>query len=666
MCGIAGFWKAEGLASGDREALRRMIEVQRHRGPDGSGEHVDERSGLALGHARLAIIDLNTGAQPLLDAERKLALVVNGEFYDYKRIRAALMTTGSRFRTKTDSEIALHLYERHGLDFVEHLRGEFAFAMYDGKRDQLILVRDRFGIRPLFYAVRDGSIYFGSEVKAVLANGAVPARLCRKAALNQLMHTMVPGSSAFENVHALEPGHMLIVDRQAGRLRTRIHRYWDLDFPREGDHDDPEPADPHIQAVRDRLVDAVTFRLEADVPVGCYLSGGIDSCSILGMASGAMQSPVKAFTISFDHDEYDEATIAQQMAKSVDADQDMIRVGADELYGENYVRTAWHAERTFYNTLGVAKWCMSRHVHTADYKTVITGEGADELFAGYPALKRDMFLHGLRSAPAKEREALEQALQRANRLFRGAILAEDEVSHPAFDDLCGFTPSWIQPWISTLALARPLLHEDVRAELRDYDPVAAIAERLDPGKLRGRHPLDKAQYTWSKTMLEGQILNWGGDRVDMANSMESRPAFLDHHVAETAVRVPPRLRIHGTTEKWVLREAVRGVLPDVLYKRQKFAFMAPPAHTDDAKRQGIERLIRSYLDRDAIHAAGLFDAAAVGRFLDEYRQDRDAVSLTRKDAILNHLLCLQILHRQFIEGDAPPRVSHPASPGLRE
>jgi asparagine synthase (glutamine-hydrolysing) len=171
--------------------------------------------------------------------------------------------------------------------------------------------------------------------------------------------------------------------------------------------------------------------------------------------------------------------------------------------------------------------------------------------------------------------------------------------------------------------------------------------------MKNRHPLDKAQYTWSKTMLEGQILNWGGDRVDMANSMESRPAFLDHHVAETAVLVPPNLRIHGNVEKWVLREAVKGVLPEVLYKRQKFAFMAPPAHTDEAKQKGVGALMETYLNEDAVQDAGLFDAGRIRQFLDGYRADEDPVSLTRKDALLNHLLCLQVLHRQFIRGEKP-------------
>lgn len=654
MCGIAGYWKPKGLEDLAQSNLLRMMEVQSHRGPDGVGDWLDRERGVAFGHTRLTIIDLISGAQPLRSRDGKYALVVNGEFYDYKRIRSELMTEGAKFSTKSDSEIALHLYERHGLDMMSMLRGEFAFALYDFERDQLVLVRDRFGIRPMFYHLTESACYFGSEVKVLLQHPDVPKKLDRKAALNQLMHTMVPGTSAFEGIHALEPGHMLILKQRDGRLKVTKQRYWDLEFPEKDQRDLSPSADHHIQAVREKLVEAVVHRLEADVPVGCYLSGGIDSCCILGMASGAMQSPVKAFTISFDSDAYDESPIAREMAASVGADQDIIHLQADDLYGENFIRTVWHAERTFYNTLGVAKWCMSRHVRDAGYKSVITGEGSDELFGGYPAFRRDMFLHGIAEEPDDVKRELQAALEKSNALVKGAILAENSREHAAFEELCGFTPSWIQPWLDTLDLARPLLVDSVLEELADYDPVAAIASTLDPAMIRNRHPLDIAQYTWSKTMLEGQILNWGGDRVDMANSMESRPAFLDHHVAETAVQVPPNLRIRGNIEKWVLREAVRGVLPEVLYRREKFAFMAPPAHTDEKKKARVASLIETYLNPAEVAEAGVLDPARVTAFVDGYRSDRDPVSLTRKDALLNHLLCLQILHAHLIRGDALP------------
>lgn len=650
MCGITGYWNATGLDGRATADLAGMTQTLVHRGPDGAGHHIDLRLGLALGHRRLSINDLaESGAQPLMSRDGKVLLIVNGEFYDFKRQRAHLMALGDRFVSKSDSEIAIGLYQHYGMPFLEHLRGEFAFALFDVDKDELVLVRDRFGIRPLFYHATPEFIAWGSEVKAVLKHPQVPCRLSRPAALNQMMQTMVPGTSAFEGVHALEPGHFLRVTRADGRLQYHDHCYWDLTFPEDGEHTQPGSPDYHIDRVRAELIDAIRFRLEADVPVGCYLSGGIDSCSILGLATGAQQSPVKAFTISFDNEAYDESHIAAEMARSMNADQEVIRLGADDLYGEHFVNTVWHSERTFYNTLGVAKWWMSRRVHECGYKTVITGEGADELFGGYPAFKRDMFLHGLAGQPESMRREFQAALDRSNRLFKGAILAGEPTSHPSWDTLCGFTPSWLQPWIETLEEVRPLLSEATREELGDYDPVAAIAEQINPEHVRNRHPLDKAQYTWSKTMLEGQILNWGGDRVDMANSMESRPAFLDHHLAEVATQIPPGFRIRGSTEKWVLREAVRGVLPKVLYEREKFAFMAPPAHTDSAKRDRARDLEERFLSPDLIREAGLFDAGNVGAFLDQYRREEDVVALTRSDKILNHLLGLQILHEQFVQ-----------------
>ena len=260
-----------------------------------------------------------------------------------------------------------------------------------------------------------------------------------------------------------------------------------------------------------------------------------------------------------------------------------------------------------------------------------------------------MFLHGLKEETPEVRAGYQAALERTNQLFKGAILAENQRSHPSWEKICGFTPSWIQPWMDTLDLARPLLSDDLQDELKEYDPIAEIADRLDASMLEGRHPLDRAQYTWSKCQLEGQILNWGGDRVDMANSMESRPAFLDHHLAEIAVKIPPNLRIHGNVEKYVLREAVRGVLPEVLYKREKFAFMAPPAHTDESKRRKVGELIGDFLNPGMVADAGICSPERVTQFLDEYKVDQDPTSLVRKDTLLNHLLCLHILHYQFVQ-----------------
>ena len=619
-----------------------------HRGPDAQTIYLEKAKGLALGHTRLSINDLEHGCQPIHSLDKRFVSTVNGEFYDFKKHRSLLMAEGQRFATKSDSEIAHGLYRKFGLDFTKHLRGEFAFVLYDHEKDELFLIRDRWGIRPLFVHIQDGhTVHWASEVKALLAHPEIPAELDEKAALHQLMQTIAPGMSAFKNIESLSPGHILRIRRKGDRLDIEKIKYWDLDFPEEGGHDRPDDEQYHVETVREHLTEAVVLRLEADVPVGCYLSGGIDSCCILGLATGAMQSPVKAFTIAFDNVDYDESSVAREMAVSMNADQEMITLAADDLYGQNYIDTVWHAERTFYNTLGVAKNLMSKRVKDCGYRCVVTGEGSDELFAGYPGFKRDMFLHGIAHEPEHIRAEYEAALNKTNSLFKGAMLPENDRHHHAFDDICGFTPSWIQPWMETLELARPLLNDDVAHELRDYDPIEEIASRIDSKMMAGRHPLDRSQYTWAKCQLEGQILNWGGDRVDMANSMESRPAFLDHHLAEAAFKIPPHYRIKGNIEKYVLREAVRGVLPEILYKREKFAFMAPPAHTDEKKTARVNELIHSFLNRDAVSRCGLLSPDRVEKFLADYRADKDPTSLVRKDALLNHLLGLHILHSKF-------------------
>ncbi len=344
------------------------------------------------------------------------------------------------------------------------------------------------------------------------------------------------------------------------------------------------------------------------------------------------------------------------MARSVGADQDIMTLKADHLY-DNFVETLWHTERSIYNTLGVAKLLMSRHVHEADYKVVVTGEGSDELFGGYPAFRRDMFLHGLDTLSPAERASWQQLLAESNKLFRGAMLAEEEWHDGALDALVGFTPSCLQPWLASAQHVPGLMHPDVRREVAGYEPGRAIADALDGDMLEGRHPLDKAQYVWIKTQLEGQILTWGGDRVDMANSMEARPAFLDHHLAELAAQLPPSMRIKGRTEKYVLREAMKGLLPTVLYEREKFAFMAPPAHTDPKKWAAMKALAGEHLSDEAIEAAGLLDAAGVKELFDRHDDpDISTATQVQLDAVINHLLSVQVLHHQFVATDLPQKA----------
>ncbi|TVQ12497.1 MAG: asparagine synthase (glutamine-hydrolyzing) [Leptolyngbya sp. DLM2.Bin27] len=662
MCGIGGVFNADPAQPVDPRVLVGMAAIQYHRGPDGCGYEVVEGRGVGFTHARLSIIDLNPerGRQPFRSEDGQVLIAHNGEFYDYKRLRADLTSRGYSFRTKSDTELLLHLSDRFGLDgTLGHLRGEFAFAVYERQQDRLTLVRDRFGVKPLFYSLTPEGLVFGSEIKVVMAHPAVQRRFSTEGLYHQLMQTMVPGTTGFEGIYAVEPGQKVVVQRRDGQITLHKEQYWDLDFPLLGTR--PQRSDQdYMEELRQRFVEAIQLRLEADVPVACYLSGGIDSCTILGVAAACQQSPVKAFTIGFDDSDYDETAIAREMAAAVGADQEILTVNGTQLY-DHFARTLWHTERSIYNTFTVAKLLMSEHVNRAGYKVVVTGEGSDELFAGYPQLRLDMIRHGMAHASPEERADLEAWLGESNKLFKGNLLAETPLADPALDRVVGFTPSCLQSWLSSASHVPGLLHSSHREALGGYAPGAAIAAALDERQLRDRHPLDKAQYVWIKTQFESQVLGWAGDRVDMANSLEARPAFLDHPLVEFAVTLPPNLRFRGYQDKYILRETMRELLPETLYQRQKFAFMAPPSHTDGAKQQAMQGLAHAYLSREAIDRAALLDYGAVQTVLQRHQDDTTPVAeRVQLDAVINHLLSVQILHQHFVAQDIPQIARHQA------
>ncbi|MBR9908873.1 MAG: asparagine synthase (glutamine-hydrolyzing) [Gammaproteobacteria bacterium] len=663
MCGIGGIFHRNQQHPIDSQTLVNMAAIQYHRGPDNFGYHNPPGLGMGMCHARLSIIDLNEerGRQPLVSADSDYALVHNGEFYDFQKIRADLTATGERFTTKSDSEIILHLYPRYGLEkTLDFLRGEFAFALYDKTEDALFLVRDRFGVKPLYWTETEDGIVYGSELKVLFAHPAVKRKLSAQSTYHQLIQVMVPGSTAFEGIHQVLPGHVVKIQRRRGELLVNNHKYWDINFPVAGEHVNHHNEQHYIDGVREQLREAVQHRLQADVPVGCYLSGGIDSCAILGLSASIRQDPVKAFTIGFDSSDYDETPIATEMATMTGADQLVLNLTAEDLY-DNFSRTIWHTERTIYNTLAVAKLLMSQTVHANGYKVVLTGEGSDELFAGYPAFRNDMFLYGLNDLPATLRKEWQASLEANNSLFKGAMLPREEFSSAAMNSTVGFTPTCLQNWLHCHDFALPLLQPQWRSELADYDAGAAIANTFDRSQLEGRHPLDKAQYVWIKTMLEGQILTWGGDRVDMANSMEARPAFLDHHLAKFATTVPPQMRIKGVTEKYVLREAMKGLLPETLYKRQKFAFMAPPAYTDRKKWEMFLALFNKFASRDQVEAAGLLDYDAIQHLINSHDDPKmEQSEKVQLDAVLNHTLGVQMLHHHFVAQDIPALAARKA------
>lgn len=659
MCGIGGVMHHDPSRPIDPEVLVAMAAIQSHRGPDGFGWKVMGDRGVGFTHARLAIIDLNPerGCQPFVSADGQHMIAHNGEFYDYKRIRADMTSRGYRFRSKSDSELLLHLTDRFGLEgALPHLRGEFGFAVYEKAADRLTLVRDRFGVKPLFWTLTPEGFVFGSEIKVLFAHPAVQRRFSSQGLFHQLMQTMVPGTTAFDGVYAVHPGQMVIVERQNGELRVRTKQYWDLNFPLLIDRHPRLDDEFYFEELRSHFVEAIQLKLEADVPVACYLSGGIDSCTIMGIAAACQQSPVKAFTIGFDDADYDETAISREMAQAVGAEQDVIRIDGGQLY-DHFAKTIWHTERSIYNTFTIAKMLLSEHVHNAGYRVVMTGEGSDELFAGYPQLRLDMIRHGMDESAPEERADLEAWLQESNRLFKGNLLAGNPLDDPALTQLIGFTPSSLQSWLSSAAHIPALLNPDHRAAIQNYSPGRAIAEALDGSQIEGRHALDKAQYVWIKTQFESQVLGWAGDRVDMANSLEARPPFLDHPLVEFAVTLPPFLRFRGRSDKFVLRETMRSLLPKALYERQKFAFMAPPSHTDARKQQAMRALADVFLSKQAVEVAGLLDVDGVDQVLLRHGSpDTPDSDRTQLDAVINHLLSVQMLHQHFVATDVPKQA----------
>src|SRR5262245_1119063 len=382
MCGIAAFFARRPPV--DPAALRRATRALHHRGPDGARQWIASDGRVGLGHARLSIIDLTTGDQPIANEDERIHVVVNGEFYDHDRYLKELEQRGHRLRTRSDSEILVHLYEELGTHCLRELRGEFAFALWDAHNGLLFAARDRFGIKPLFYAQLGDTLYVASEIKALLAAG-VPPRWDRESVFQDL-HMIADGDrTLFEGVHQVPPGHYLLATPQ----RTQVVPYWDLSYP---DADHPavlRPEEEQIERMRDALLESIRLRLRADVPVGVYLSGGLDSCSLLGVAASFHQGPLEAFTIAFEEGPFDEGPIAQEMAAHVGAHFHRFRMPED-LLADHLADAIWQCETITFNANCVAKYLLSEKVRDFGFKVVLTGEGSDELMGGYPFFRQDM------------------------------------------------------------------------------------------------------------------------------------------------------------------------------------------------------------------------------------------------------------------------------------
>lgn len=649
MCGLAGFLGEPVPADDVRPLLERMVARLHHRGPDGFGFHV--APGIGLAHARLSIIDLATGDQPIRNADGSTWTVFNGEIFNYLELRAALEAQGHRFYTRSDTEVIVHLYDRYGDRFVEHLNGQFAIALWDGRRRRLVLARDRVGIRPLFYCRDRGTVWFASEMKALFAAGAAQPRVDAGGLAQALVlwGTLDP-DTVFAGVRSLPPGHLLAIEADG---RERLRAWWDWDFStaagsqarwRGGDRDRA------VAELRELLVDAVRLQLRADVPVGAYLSGGLDSSGLVALARRFSDAPVRTFSVAFEDAEFDERAHQQAMVAHLGCEHTTLEIGRAAI-GQGFPRLVWHTETPVLRTAGVPLMLLSAAARAAGYKVVLTGEGADEVFAGYDLFKEAK----VRRFWARQRDSRWRP-RLLGRLY--GYLASSPVHSPAFAQaffgqglehidrpVFAHVPRW-----STSARALAFLSPQARAACAGFDPLALVESRLPPG-IRDWPPLGRDQYVEAHTLLSSYLLWSQGDRVAMANSVEGRVPYLDHRVIEFANTLPPHWKLRGLTEKDILRRALADLLPPQIAARPKQPYRAPDAASFFAGGEPLD-YVADLMSADRLRATGLFEPAAVGRLLDKARAGR-VTGFADNQAFVG-ILSTMLVDHLFVRGGALP------------
>lgn len=607
MCGFAGFVSSDIRPEEAGGLLDRMGAAIGHRGPDERGIWRDGDVGLS--HVRLSIVGLDDGQQPMASTQSGLAIVFNGEIFNYVELRAELSARGRRFVTGSDTEVILALYEAHGDDCLNHMNGDFAFALWDGRKHRMLLARDRMGVRPLFYTrTAGGGLAFASEIKALLelpGANVEPDPL----ALDQIFTFWAPLAprTMFKAISELEPGHRMVFEN--GQLDDRA--YWMMDFPDQGE--EPQRREEEArEEVRAMLTDAVRLRMRADVPVGAYLSGGLDSSLICALAAPMAAGGLNTFSVTFDSAEHDESAFQRRVAEALSTHHRAAACGPDDI-ARVFPQVVRFAERPMLRTAPAPLYSLAALVRENGMKVVLTGEGADEVFGGYDIFKEAKLRRFCARQPQSHRRPLLfrrlypylPGLQTQTPDYLAAFfgIRQDSLDDPLFSH---------RPRLRSTVGTKLFYSDALAADLKGYDAAEDLVSRL-PDRFRRWHPLHQAQYLESRFLLPGYILSSQGDRMAMAHGVEGRFPYLDHRLVELACRLPPALKVKGMTEKHILREVARDLLPPAVGNRPKQPYRAP----DSASFLGPEgaRLLDSHMAEASIAAAGLFEPRAVAKLV---------------------------------------------------
>ncbi len=592
MCGINGIaYSTRSGKSIDKDVLRRMRDVITHRGPDDAGEFADDRVG--LGHRRLSIVDVSHGAQPMFNEDRSLVIIYNGEVYNHAEYRAELEACGHVYKTHCDTETILHLYEEHGPDCVNFLRGMFAFAIWNRREKSLFIARDRFGVKPLYYFhAEDGSLFFGSEIKTLLETGEIKPELNYNALPDQLANHGTSGDETlFRGIRRLLPGHRLIW--RDGRIE--IDGYWDLSF--EPKHEPRSDAE-FIDEWRELFRESVRLRLMADVPLGMFLSGGIDSSAIAAMMSTMVNDPIKTFSVGFAEREANEFEYARVVAGKFGTEHHEITITPEQFF-EKLPDLVWHEDEPIGFIASVPLYFVSE-LAREHVKVVLTGEGSDEMMAGYGRYSKAVQMLGIGEkyeslTPTFVRSALRSGASRiGGKLTRTFLTRDADIESLFLDNFAVFGRS----------MQGELFSDESKARIADANPFTRQTGWL--ARTDARELLDKLLYVDSKTYLHELLMKQ--DQMSMAASIESRVPFLDHKLAELTARMPVNMKLRGGTTKFLLKEAMKGILPDAILNRPKMGFPVPVGAWF---RGGFRGIVDEYVLGERARARGIFDAGFV-------------------------------------------------------
>jgi len=608
MCGIAGYFQINNRQRNDRRILERMIYPVMHRGPDGFGFFSGDRGGLA--HARLSIVDLEGGWQPITNEDQTLWIVFNGEIFNYPELRRGLVDRGHIFTTQSDTEVILHLYEEKGANCLSDLNGQFAFAIYDSQKESLFLARDRMGIRPLFYTLHNGSFYFGSEVKSLFSADPAIVREISSPVLSEIFTFWSPvgEETVFTGVKQLLPGCFMEV---TGSGIKEPERYWSIPFfPDEpGVRSEAEYA----EELRELLIDSVRLRLRADVPVGAYLSGGLDSSAITSLVRHYTNNHLNTFSVTFGDKVYDESGEQDEMVDFLGTDHHRVACSYSDIAAV-FPEVIYHTETPILRTAPAPLFLLSKLVRENQYKVVLTGEGADEVFGGYDIFKEAKVRAFISAQPDSELRPL--LLKRLYPYLALSPTKSAEFARKFFNTDADISDLYYahRPRWKTTSGTHVFLTDEVKEQRRDPIPGFDAMEK----DLRGLDFFNRAQYLECRMLMANYLLSSQGDRMGMAHSVEGRFPFLDHRVVEFAGRIPSRYKMKALGEKNILKKAVADILPSAIVRRKKQPYMAPDILSFFGAAE--PDYLDYYLSQDLLEEAGMFKPRAVEKLLGKCRR----------------------------------------------